>query len=208
MYKHIAKSSKAEIIIKKSRFIGHCKYIISKEEAIEFIDDIKKNYYDATHNCYAYISDEKGNELKFSDDGEPGGTAGMPILDVLRNKNLVKTVVVVTRYFGGIKLGAGGLVRAYTEATVKALEKAKVVVEDDAVYFDLLIDYSLLKPIQNSLEKKDNIEILNIDYSDNVTLHLVSKESDFEGIKNKLIDISHGKSILNETKRDYFAFQE
>ena len=116
-----------EIIIEKSRFICSVKRVDGEDEAKAFVSSIKEKYPDATHNCYAYIADENGFYIKFSDDGEPQGTAGMPMLEVLKNKKLFCTAVVVTRYFGGVKLGAGGLVRAYSDCTAKGVEKCGIV---------------------------------------------------------------------------------
>ncbi|MDE7300610.1 MAG: YigZ family protein, partial [Clostridia bacterium] len=110
-----------EKVIEKSRFIATSRHVDGEEEAKAFIDEVRARYKDATHNCYAYVADDKGNFLRFSDDGEPQGTAGMPILEVIKNCNLKQTAVVVTRYFGGIKLGAGGLVRAYAGAAAENL---------------------------------------------------------------------------------------
>ena len=114
-------------IIEKSRFITTSRHVEGEEQAKAFVEEISAKYSDATHNCYAYICDKYGNFLKFSDNGEPQGTAGMPMLEVIKNKKLFETAVVVTRYFGGIKLGAGGLVRAYSGCVAENLDKAQKV---------------------------------------------------------------------------------
>ena len=125
MYKTILKDGKAEIEIKKSIFIGHAFFVKSEEGALEILDRIKEEHRSATHNCHAYIIGEDGLTQRYSDDGEPSGTAGIPMLEVLKKEDMRNVLVIVTRYFGGTKLGAGGLVRAYTEGVVKALDEAK-----------------------------------------------------------------------------------
>src|SRR5690625_2716627 len=126
-YYTVNKSGSTELIIQKSRFIGYIKRVESEEAAQKFIDDIKKKHYDATHNCSAYIIGEHDQIQKANDDGEPSGTAGVPMLEVLKKQNLKDTAVVVTRYFGGIKLGAGGLIRAYGGTTSQAIRTTGIV---------------------------------------------------------------------------------
>ena len=126
-YRTVQAYGSSEIIIKKSRFIGHAKPVESEEEAIQFIEAIKKEHRSATHNCSAYVIGERDQIQKQSDDGEPSGTAGKPILEVIKHQGLKNTVVVVTRYFGGIMLGAGGLIRAYTDGAVAGIEAGKPI---------------------------------------------------------------------------------
>ena len=123
--KIILENNEAEIVEKKSRFIANIAMVNSEEEALEFIDKIKKKYYDARHNCYAYIIGEDGNKKKCSDDGEPQRSAGMPMMEVLENQGYFDIVAVVTRYFGGTLLGVGGLIRAYQGAVIEALYQTK-----------------------------------------------------------------------------------
>ena len=131
MQKTIKQNTAAEIVEKKSKFIANLFYVQNEEEAEEIIKSIKKKYYDARHNCYAYnVLTKKGIVARSSDDGEPSGTAGMPMLNILQKNELINVLVVVTRYFGGILLGTGGLVRAYSEALVKAIENAEFVKEE------------------------------------------------------------------------------
>ena len=126
-YTTVLGASEAEFTEKKSRFIGRCFPVETEDEAFAVIADVKKRHWDATHNCYAFIVGENGLTQRFSDDGEPSGTAGMPILDVIKQKGLTNTLIVVTRYFGGILLGAGGLVRAYSKAAASAVDCADMV---------------------------------------------------------------------------------
>ena len=152
-YKSVHKEGRDEIIINKSRFIGTACPVESEEEALEFIDRIKKEFKDATHNVYAYVIGENSNIQRFSDDGEPSGTAGIPVLNVIKQENLRNVAVVVTRYFGGVLLGAGGLVRAYTKGAKIALDSGIIV--DKNLFYDVSfkIDYTLLGKMENELLK-------------------------------------------------------
>ena len=154
-YRTVYNYGQDEIIIKKSRFIGYAKPIDSEEDALKFIEEIKSKHRDATHNVYAYLVGENSNIQRFSDDGEPTGTAGIPVLEVIKKEDLRDLVVVVTRYFGGIKLGGGGLIRAYTKGAKIALEAARIV--DMVVHKKLRIglDYSMYGKIENYLLVND-----------------------------------------------------
>ncbi len=147
-YTTIADFYTTEIEIKHSRFIASAKRVTSKEEAQAFLKEISKKYSDATHNCYAYVADIDGRDFKFSDDGEPSGTAGQPILEVIKKNSLYEICVVVTRYFGGIKLGASGLVGAYTEASAKLIKECNKVEMRLSALLTINIDYSLLGKIE------------------------------------------------------------
>lgn len=147
-YTTIADFYTTEIEIKHSRFIASAKRVTSKEEAQAFLKEISKKYSDATHNCYAYIADIEGREFKFSDDGEPSGTAGQPILEVIKKNSISEICVVVTRYFGGIKLGASGLVGAYTEASAKLVKECDKVEMRLSALLTVSVDYSLLGKIE------------------------------------------------------------
>ena len=153
--------------IKRSRFIATAKGEVNQEEAEAFVKSIKKKYPDATHNCYAYIADELGNVARFSDDGEPSGTAGQPILDVLKKQGLSRTAVVVTRYFGGIKLGASGLVGAYSGAVVDVLKTAKILEKKECRLVTFKTDYSTFAGVNKYLFKAD-CRPLGFDYGDEV----------------------------------------
>lgn len=138
-----------EIVIEKSRFIASAIHTESVEEATEFVNAKRKQYFDATHNCYGYIV---GDKAKFSDDGEPQGTAGMPIFECIKNNGLDRLCVVVTRYFGGVKLGAGGLVRAYSGSCVEVLKQCEKLHMTDCTRLLVVVDYSLLKPLRRALQ--------------------------------------------------------
>ncbi len=139
--------------IKRSKFIATLSHVESGEDAEAFVRAVRKRYPDATHNCYAYIADELGNETRFSDDGEPGGTAGQPMLEVLKKRGVVKAAVVVTRYFGGIKLGAGGLVAAYTDSVTEALEVAGIRRMTECAEVTVECDYSDHSAIESALTR-------------------------------------------------------
>lgn len=139
--------------IKRSKFIATLSHVESGEDAEAFVRAVRKRYPDATHNCYAYIADELGNEARFSDDGEPGGTAGQPMLEVLKKRGVVKAAVVVTRYFGGIKLGAGGLVAAYTDSVSEVLDAAGIRRMTECAEVTVEGDYSDHSAIESALTR-------------------------------------------------------
>lgn len=162
-----------ENVIEKSRFIASAIHVDTVEQAVEFVESKRKRYYDATHNCYAYIV---GDKAKFSDDNEPQGTAGLPMYECVKANNLDYVCVVVTRYFGGVKLGAGGLVRAYSGAVADVLRKATKVQMRLCRRAEVAIDYSLLKAVRRAMQ---GVAIeQNVDFADKVTLHyLILTES-------------------------------
>lgn len=153
--------------IKRSVFIATAKGELDSDGAEEFVRSIKKRYPDATHNCYAYISDELGNSTRFSDDGEPGGTAGQPILEVLKKQGLVKSAIVVTRYFGGIKLGAGGLVGAYSAAAADAIRSAVISEKTECKRIGICSDYSDFAALEKAFSKRVCC-VRDIEYGDGV----------------------------------------
>ena len=162
----------AEIVEKKSKFMANLIHVESIEDAENKIKEIKKKYYDARHNCVAYRVSEGGQIVeKSSDDGEPSGTAGGPMLNILQKNNLCNLVVIVTRYFGGILLGTGGLVRAYSDATLQVIEKATKVIKVQGVKIEVGLDYSNLE-IFKYYCKNNDINIRNINYSENIILEV------------------------------------
>lgn len=167
-YKTILKPSEIEIIEKKSRFIGYAHPVKTEDEAIEFVNSIKQKHRDATHNVYAYIT-QHNNINRFTDDGEPSGTAGLPTLDAIRKANFTDTAVVVTRYFGGTLLGTGGLVKAYSSAASKAILAACPVVKTLSKIYSVVCRYDLLGSVEYSLEN-DGFVIENKEFTDKVKL--------------------------------------
>ena len=164
------KNTSAEITINKSNFIGHIARTESEDEAKAFVAEIKEKYKDATHNCSAYIIGESALIQRADDDGEPSGTAGVPMLEVLKREVLYNTTVVVTRYFGGVKLGAGGLIRAYAKSTSEAVKAAGKVYLVMMHPVTLVVDYTFTNSIEHYFENND-IQIKDTEYTDKVTYH-------------------------------------
>lgn len=174
----IVKDFRQEIVIEKSRFICTLKKVHSESEAQEFIKTIKKEFWDATHNCSAYIVDEMAQ--RSSDDGEPSGTAGLPMLEVLRKNKLTNTAAVVTRYFGGIKLGAGGLVRAYTNSVAEAVKATGIAQKVLVSKFSFIYDLNEVGKILNILYQQQLFEIADVEYGLKAKVILKMKDSDKE----------------------------
>ena len=184
--KTIAKAVESEINVKKSQFICHLFPTKTKKESKEIILKVNEQYNDATHNCTAYIvSDGEG----FDDDGEPGGTAGKPMINVLRKNELHNVTAVVTRYFGGIKLGAGGLVRAYSKSVLEAINEAEILEVELYDVYKLIFEYSDIKLADGEV-RNNNLDVIAKDYSDKVIYEVVSK--DFRDIE-KIFEKYNGK---------------
>ena len=184
----------AEYEIKKSKFISHIKHVEDEESAREFVRQIKKKYFDATHNCSAWII---GDKQKSNDDGEPGGTAGNPILESIKKNELNNVCVVVTRYFGGIKLGSGGLIRAYSHAATVAVSAAQIVQMKPFQKISLTLEYNLLATVENFLrQKKINVESTN--YAEDVTMNILVLPEDVENFFTELTEITSA-NFLSET---------
>ncbi len=194
------------IVIEKSKFICYIKGIESEDDAKAFVEEIKKKNSMATHNCYAYIADENGLIKKFSDDGEPQGTAGLPMLEALSNNNLKKVVCVVTRYFGGIKLGTGGLNRAYGNSVSECIKIANKVNYELSVNCVLRCKYDMLKPFQKLIQNK-KIVVSNIDYSDNVKVEFYLPINDFEVFNNNILELFNGEKVLEKIKESYSIYR-
>ena len=195
-----------ETVIEKSRFICTLKKVDGEEEAKAFVSEIKAKYPDATHNCYAYIADQGGFYIKFSDDGEPQGTAGLPMLETLKAKNLKKVAVVVTRYFGGIKLGTGGLARAYSGCVNEAILLAGI---SESVLSSVLkteVSYSLYPKILKLLEGEKSVKYADNYLSDGVELTFAVPLENKQSIIEKITDYSSGKSTVLEEKTEYIEY--
>ena len=197
--KKIKKSTSFELVEKKSKFIANLIYIKSKNDAEIKIKEFKKKYYDARHNCFAYRVLEDGNIYeKSSDDGEPSGTAGNPMLNILQKNNLCNILVVVTRYFGGILLGTGGLVRCYSGATIGAIEQSNIAQIELGTEFEIQIDYANLQNIEYYC-KKNNIRIIGKKYQENITCNIemnnITKQKFLKDIENQDINIGNVKEI-------------
>ena len=198
-YKTLHEFGMDEIIIEKSAFIGYAKPIKTEEEAVDFINEIKKKHKDATHNVWAYTVGKTMNIQRYSDDGEPQGTAGIPTLEVIKKEDLRDVAVVVTRYFGGIKLGAGGLVRAYTKGAKIGLEAAKIIEKVMFQEVRVRIDYNQLGRVQNEIMNMNYI-IKDTIYADNVEIVVYSRLEDVEKLVSRMTDITSATAecILGE----------
>lgn len=188
----------AEIVEKKSRFIAHIKPITSENEANSYIEEIKKQYWDARHNCYAYQLGDRNQIQRYSDDGEPGGTAGMPILDVLRGRDIKNTLVVVTRYFGGTLLGTGGLVRAYSLATREGISAAGLIERIPHIRQHFTVDYTLSGKVQYEILSDDNI-LEDTVYTDKVEFIALSQSHKADKLSENIVNITgNNVTILRE----------
>ncbi len=201
-YLSIAGETVTEKVIEKSRFITVSRHVDGEEEAKAFIAEISKKHADATHNCYAYVCDKLGNNLRFSDDGEPQGTAGMPMLEVLRANGLCEAAVVVTRYFGGIKLGAGGLVRAYSGCVAENIAAAQKVIYENCAESVYAVDYPEVDAALRFFGKED-CNLLNTQYADKVAF-TVAVRQEREGEFNSAITNFLNGRLTIEKKREYF----
>lgn len=186
-----------EIVEKKSRFIGYVRHVETEEEADAFIMEIKKKHYDARHNCYAYVIGEEQSILRFSDDGEPGGTAGKPILEVITGEGLKNVCVVVTRYFGGTLLGTGGLVRAYTDAAKECIAATELVFKRMVVPFWVTVDYTDLGKIQY-IFGNEGIRIENSVYEDAVTMQVEILVDDVSRIEKAIVDATAARARIRK----------
>ncbi|GLO67182.1 hypothetical protein AQ616_08865 [Oceanobacillus sp. E9] len=191
-----------EITIQKSRFIGYVKRVETEEEAQEFIQEIKKKHYNATHNCSAYMIGENDHIQKANDDGEPSGTAGVPILEVLKKKGLKDTAVVITRYFGGIKLGAGGLIRAYGSTTSQAIKTTGIVKRQLMQGISVKVEYTLLGKLENELRQSTEFILDDIRYLENVEFIVFVKQGEESQLLSWITDITNDQAIieLRDTK--------
>ncbi|MFI3172686.1 MAG: YigZ family protein [Eubacteriales bacterium] len=192
-----------EIVEKKSRFIASVKQVETEEEAVAFINQVKKKHYDARHNCSAFIIGKKKELVRCNDDGEPSGTAGKPMLEVLLGSDLVNVAVVVTRYFGGTLLGTGGLVRAYTDATKAGLAQCQTAIMSKGKKVKIHTDYNTIGKIlyelgQRGLNQEDS------EYTDVIVLTVIVPIEDVDGFEKKMTEISAGKTRVEVVEEVYF----
>lgn len=204
-YLSVYSAATYEKVIERSRFIANCAHAESEEEAKAFVAAIRAEYSLATHNCYAFVADDAGNLMRFSDDGEPQGTAGMPILEVLKSKKLFQTAVVVTRYFGGVKLGAGGLVRAYSGTAAEALAAADI--REYKMCRELFIgvgyeNYDALKKFLSA----GGCDVKDVSYTDAVTVTAAVQEDDAAAFASALSDHMAGRVQIRQGTSYRFPF--
>ena len=197
----------SEKIIEKSRFITYSTHVESEEEARAFLSGVRKSHTLATHVCYAFIADKTGNLQRFSDDGEPQGTAGVPILEVLKNKKLFETAVAVVRYFGGVKLGAGGLVRAYSSCAAENLDGAQIRVLTPCVEYEISVEYTGVDSAQKYFSTH-TCSLLFTNYGEKVSFQIAVKKSEEEPFLKGLIDYMQGKLRFERGEEYYAPFAE
>lgn len=203
-YKTVYRGGEGEVTEKKSRFIANVVPVSSEEEAVEFIESMRKKYWNARHHCFAYIIGEKSELKRFSDDGEPGGTAGRPILEVLAKEGVSNTAIVVTRYFGGTLLGTGGLVRAYGAAAKAGLSAAVVISKIPGMRLSIGTDYTGLGKIQYILAQR-GITVLDTVYTDKVEMEALVPLKEGKTLKAEITEGTNGQAVMRETETCYIA---
>lgn len=191
-----------EIIIQKSRFIGYAAPCETEEEALAFLRCIKEKHRDARHHCYAYVIGLNAGIMRYSDDGEPGGTAGLPMMDVLKSVRAVNCCVVVVRYFGGILLGTGGLVRAYTQGCKIALQAAELVCKEQSCSYRCRVSYSLWNSVQYALQKMP-VRMIDVSYAEDVVFTIAARITDAENVILQLRNLSDGKMSFEHVSESY-----
>lgn len=201
-YYTVKEAGTHEIIIQKSRFIGYASRVNTEEEAQLFIQKIKKQHHDATHNCSAYIIGDRDDIQKTNDDGEPGGTAGIPMLEVLKKLSLKNTAVVVTRYFGGIKLGAGGLIRAYSSTTSETIKQIGIVKGELLQGYTVTIAYPLLGKVENALQHSLHIVDAK-EYAEQVTLTVYVHTDALHSFEKDMINLTNDQIQLQQIGQKY-----
>lgn len=203
-YKIVYKGGIGEIEVKKSKFIASIGPANSEEEAIAFIDDLRKKYYDATHNCTAYVIGMNNEITRWNDDGEPSQTAGLPMLNVLLGEGVHNTVAVVTRYFGGTLLGTGGLVRAYSDATKEGLKNCSIIEKQKGIKIHLRMDYTFLGKVQYILSE-EKVPIIDTNYTDVVEMTYVSPIVQDDKIQKQLLEATSASVDIRPEDEVYFS---
>ncbi|OUO25500.1 YigZ family protein [Eubacterium sp. An3] len=206
-HKAVFEAGRGEIVEKKSRFIAHVQAVDSVEEAQEFIEAVKKKYWDARHNCSAFSVGEMNPLTRCSDDGEPGGTAGKPILEVIQGSGIRNIVIVVTRYFGGTLLGTGGLVRAYTEAAKAGIENAVIIEKIPATRMKLFTEYTDLGKIQYILAQ-NQVTVENTEYTDKVEIRALFPEKEKKALCRALTEGTGGRVHIEDGEDVYYGTAE
>lgn len=196
-----------QFIIQKSRFIGHVKRVEMENEAQDFIQEMKEKHQDANHNCSAYIIGERDHIQKANDDGEPSGTAGVPILEVLKKQKLKDTVIVVTRYFGGIKLGAGGLIRAYGSSASEVIKATGVVERQLMQGLLVTVDYSLLGKLENVFRTSEHV-LSKIDYAEQVVFHMYVKMENVQRFRDWVVDLTSDHAVIKDKDLAYIEIDQ
>ncbi len=205
--KIVYEGGQGEIIEKKSRFICTVRKIATEEEALEFVNEIKKKYWDARHNCMAYVLGDRNEIARFSDDGEPQGTAGKPMLDVITVKDIHNVAVVVTRYFGGILLGTGGLIRAYQSAVNEGLANSVIIERFDGVKYSVITDYNGMGKIQYIINM-EGYHLLDTIYTDNVEMIVVVENDKCQAFENKITEATAARAIITSVNNVSYGISD
>lgn len=203
-YKTVYEGGEGEILEKKSRFIATVRPVSTEEEALAFIEEMKKKYWDARHNCYVYSVGKNREYTRCSDDGEPSGTAGRPMLDVILGEDIYNVAAVVTRYFGGVLLGTGGLVRAYSKSLQEGLAASTVIEKVYGISMEVITDYTGIGKIQYIAGERQ-IPILDSEYTDKVVLKLLVPNSETDAVQKAITEGTNGRAVMEKEKELYFA---
>ena len=203
-YKTVLEGGTGEITEKKSRFIATVRPVSSEEEALAFLEETRKKYWDARHNCYAYSVGMNREYTRCSDDGEPSGTAGRPMLDVILGEDIYNVAVVVTRYFGGVLLGTGGLVRAYSKAVQEGFRESRIIEKKHGICLTVTTDYTGIGKIQYIAGER-GIPVLDSEYTDKVIMKLLIPSEDVDNVQKAVTEGTNGRAIMEKEKELYFA---
>ena len=205
-YTTVKQEAHIEIVINKSRFLGHCYPVESEAQSQQILEALRKTYWDASHNCFAYSIGETGSIARYSDDGEPGRTAGLPMMEVLHKKNITNLLVVVTRYFGGVLLGAGGLVRAYSKAAAAAVDAAGIVQMQPCRRMRVTLEYSRWGAMESYFRECCLVE--NVAFTEAITVTLLVPEKDAARFCEGVVQKTDGKIKQEETERLIYPFPQ
>ena len=203
-YKTVLEGGTGEITEKKSRFIATVRPVSSEEEALAFLEETRKKYWDARHNCYAYSVGMNREYTRCSVDGEPSGTAGRPMLDVILGEDIYNVAVVVTRYFGGVLLGTGGLVRAYSKAVQEGFRESRIIEKKHGICLTVTTDYTGIGKIQYIAGER-GIPVLDSEYTDKVIMKLLIPSEDVDNVQKAVTEGTNGRAIMEKEKELYFA---
>ena len=203
-YKTVYEGGEGEMIEKKSRFIATVRPVETEEEALAFLEEMKKKYWDARHNCYVYSIGMNREFTRCSDDGEPSGTAGRPMLDVILGEDIYNVAVVVTRYFGGVLLGTGGLVRAYSKAVQEGLAASKVILKQKGILLKITTDYTGIGKIQYIAGER-SISVLDSEYTDKVVMKLLVPVQDVGSVEKAITEGTNGRAGIEKDQELYYT---
>lgn len=206
-YKTVYEGGEGEIVEKKSRFIATVRPVESEEEALAFLEEMKKKYWDARHNCYVYSVGMNREYTRCSDDGEPSGTAGRPMLDVILGEDIYNVAVVVTRYFGGVLLGTGGLVRAYSKAVQEGLAASRVILKQKGILLKITTDYTGIGKIQYIAGER-SIPVLDSEYTDKVVMKLLVPLQDLGSVQKAVTEGTNGRAVIEKDQELYYTVMD